>query len=210
MRAIPAAMATHLAGACTTLAVCLRLTLTDETVLGFTNHTRDLVIDGVTYQAETGILPSAMEATADAGTGNLEIGAIIDADVITDEDLLKGRYDYAQIAIFLVDYLDVAGGTVTLLSGRIGDVSVTGNQFTAEARSNLQLASQSATAVVSETCRVKLSREHCPTISRLETTSQRSQGAIDAWPPVETSSPTLSTFEASLPCPVSTISYRVL
>ena len=50
-KTISTALAQHLAGEVTTLATCWKITRRDGIVLGFTDHVRDLQIDGVvTYK----------------------------------------------------------------------------------------------------------------------------------------------------------------
>ena len=56
MKSVSGALATHLAGAVTTLATCWRVTRTDGAVFGFTDHDRDLVVSSVTYAAASGAM----------------------------------------------------------------------------------------------------------------------------------------------------------
>src|SRR4051812_31581755 len=62
MRAIPTALQAKLDSGVTTLARCWKVTRRDGVVLGFTDHDRDLVLDGVTFRAGTGF--AASEATS--------------------------------------------------------------------------------------------------------------------------------------------------
>ena len=50
MKALPLALAAHLATGATTLAWCWRLTRRDGTQQGFTDHDRDIVFDGTTFE----------------------------------------------------------------------------------------------------------------------------------------------------------------
>ncbi|WP_439580802.1 baseplate hub domain-containing protein, partial [Elioraea sp.] len=54
VKSVSSALAAHLAGALTTLATCWRVARRDGTLFGFTDHDRDLVVDGLTYRARTG------------------------------------------------------------------------------------------------------------------------------------------------------------
>ena len=51
MKTISTALAQPLAGEVTTLATCWKIFRRDRIVLGFTDHVRDLEVDGVTYKA---------------------------------------------------------------------------------------------------------------------------------------------------------------
>ncbi len=58
-------LAAHLAGEVTTLATCWRLGRADGWVRGFTDYDSELVVDGLTYVASTGFLPSAIKTASD-------------------------------------------------------------------------------------------------------------------------------------------------
>jgi hypothetical protein len=57
MKTVSAALAQHLAGEVTTLATCWKITRRDGVFQGFTDHVRDLDVDGVTYKPAS--LPQA-------------------------------------------------------------------------------------------------------------------------------------------------------
>ena len=60
MRQVPDDLAARLADDATTLCLCWRVTLRDGTVLGFTEHDRDLAFGGLTFLAASGF--AAMNA----------------------------------------------------------------------------------------------------------------------------------------------------
>lgn len=74
MKSLSPGLAAHLAGGVTTLCRCWRLERKDGTVMGFTDHDRDLAFDSVTYRAASGFHDMEMAdhrehllARADAG-----------------------------------------------------------------------------------------------------------------------------------------------
>jgi hypothetical protein len=87
--------------------------------LGFTNHTRDLVIDGVTYRAASGISPTTAAASSGLAVDNLDIQAILSSDAITEADLLAGVHDDAYLEVFLVNWADPSMGRIVLHAGRL-------------------------------------------------------------------------------------------
>ena len=82
----------------------LALTRRDGVVQGFTDHDEDVVLDGVTCRAGTGLTGS--EATQQLGlaVGGSEISGALADDTLNEADLAAGRYDAAAIEIFLVDW----------------------------------------------------------------------------------------------------------
>ena len=60
-------------------------------MLGFTDHDRDIVVDGVTCRADTGMTAKALQQTTGLSVDNSEaVGALSDA-AITEGEILAGR-----------------------------------------------------------------------------------------------------------------------
>ena len=106
MKPASSALAAHLDEEVTTLATCWRLQRQDGWVRGFTDHDEALLIDGLTYVASTGFLPSAIKSGADLSVDNLDVDGFLDDDALKAEDLTAGRFDGAAIDIFLVNWAD--------------------------------------------------------------------------------------------------------
>jgi uncharacterized phage protein (TIGR02218 family) len=87
---------------------------------GFTDHDRNLVIDGVTYVAATGFLPSAIKSGSDLSVDNLDVDGFLDDEALKAEDLTAGLFDGARIDIFLVNWADLSQGRVLLSRGWLG------------------------------------------------------------------------------------------
>lgn len=133
MRTIPADLAAHLAGEATTLCRCWRVTLKDGTVLGFTDHDRDLAFDDVLFEAESGL--AASEATAEAGfaTGGMEVAGALSSERITEADLAAGRYDHAKIETFTVNW-QAPEERLLIRTGHVGEVVREDGAFRVEVR----------------------------------------------------------------------------
>jgi hypothetical protein len=80
MKTVLPELAQHLAGEVTTLATCWQITRRDGTVLGFTDHVRDLEVDGVTYKAASGYTRTAIRGTADLAVDNLDVESVFSDD----------------------------------------------------------------------------------------------------------------------------------
>jgi uncharacterized phage protein (TIGR02218 family) len=127
-------LAEALASRVTTLATLWRVTLADGRVLGFTDHDRPLVVDGVTHRAATGLGASEVVARADLSIGGGEIDGALDSETITVADLEAGLWDGAAIEIELVDW-SAPDRRLLLRRGVLGDVSRLDGAFRAEVRS---------------------------------------------------------------------------
>lgn len=155
MRTVPAGLLTHLQGEALSLAQCVRLERRDATVLGFSTCNVDLEIDGVTYAAQSSLTASGQVESIGTGVNNMEAVGLLSSDLVTEEDLLAGRYDGAAIEVFLVNWADLSDGTVVLFSGWIGNVELREGQFVAEIRSKAQKLSQQIGQLTSALCRVE-------------------------------------------------------
>lgn len=153
-RTILPAFQTYLQTDGLTLAVCVKLTRRDATVLGFTSGNKDLLFSGVTYEASNAFTSSVLKQDAGNGIDNLDIIGLLRSDRITDADIQAGLYDGATLEMFVVNYADLTMGAITLLKGMIGQVTLTDGQYRAELRSLMQRMSQTVGELTSRTCRV--------------------------------------------------------
>ena len=171
MRVVSSNFATHLASEVTTLAMCWKVTRTDATVMGFTAHDADIIFDGVTYYASTGFTPTDIAAKNDFSVDNLDVQGILDSSAITEEDLMAGIYDYAEVEIFIVNYEDLTQDRMLLRRGWIGEISVSREQFIAEIRGLAQKLSQNIGRVYAPSCDAILGDARCTVTLASFTTS---------------------------------------
>src|SRR3954470_21603633 len=133
MRTLPPGLAAHLERGATTLCRCWKLARRDGAVAGFTDHDRDLVFDGVTFAARSGL--EAAEASAELGfaVGGGEVsGALVSAG-IGEDDLAAGLYDDARVETWLVNWTDPEQ-RLLLDAGFIGEIRRADGAFVAEVR----------------------------------------------------------------------------
>jgi uncharacterized phage protein (TIGR02218 family) len=152
----------------TTLAYCWRLERTDGVVTGFTSFSENLTIDGVTYQAATGFIPSATELNNKLEVNNLSVTSFLSDDSITEADLIAGIYDLAKLKIFLVNYLDLPTALtgnplklVLLSEGTLGKVNSSDRGFSVELRAFTQYLNQKTSFLTSPFCRYQLGDSLC-------------------------------------------------
>lgn len=161
MKPISATLKSHLESETTTLATCWKIIRQDQAVLGFTSHSKDIVYDGVTYQATTGFTPSAIESHSGLSIDQLEVEAVIDSGAISDNDIHAGLYDFSEIEIFMVNYLDLTQGILSLRRGWLGEIQYNARYFSVEVRGLTQKLSQNIGELYSPRCRAKLGDARC-------------------------------------------------
>jgi len=160
MRTIPSALQDKLNSGVTTLCRCWRVTRSDAVVQGFTDHDEDVLLDGLSCRAGTGL--SGSEATARLGLAvdGAEISGALADDTLTEADLAAGRYDTAAIEVFLVDWSEPAL-FVLLGKGTFGEVRREGAAFVAELRGLADRLNQESGRRYGATCSADLGDARC-------------------------------------------------
>jgi uncharacterized phage protein (TIGR02218 family) len=160
MKTLDSGLAAHLAGGVTTLCHCWRLERKDGTVLGFTDHDRDLTIDGTIYKAASGFTATAIEDQLGLAVSNLDVSGALSSAAITEADLNAGLYDDAAVTIMRVNWQDVSQ-RVVLRSGFLGQVTRGETSFSAELRGLAAKLDQSAGRVFQRSCAWELGDSRC-------------------------------------------------
>ena len=169
----------HLAEGASDVARCWRLTRRDGARLGFTDHDVDISFDGMVFKANTGLSATALSQTTGLSVDNSEaFGALSDA-AIREVDLVAGRFDDAEVEAWLVRWSDPEARRL-LFRGTLGEITRTGQAFSAELRGLAEALNQPTGAVYHKSCPCILGDAKCgvdlnqpgftaePTIGRVE------------------------------------------
>lgn len=161
MKTLTPALLTHIKSEVTTIRTCWKATLVNGTVYGFTDHTQELTVSGVTYLASAGHTPSSIVNNSTLAVDNLEVQGVLDSAAIDDVDIHAGLWDFAAVEIFQVNAADLSQGVIRQHRGRLGEVSLNRNSFTAELRGLAQQMQQTIGDLYSPTCRADLGDAKC-------------------------------------------------
>lgn len=161
MQTLTPELTAHLASEVTTLATCWSVKRRDTTTLYFTSHDQDLTIDGKLYRAADSMSPTAVSSSSGLAVDNLEFEGMLSSSAIMEADLLAGKYDHAEIEIFMVNYADLTMGKLHLKTGWLGEVTLQGGQFVAELRGLSARLQQAIGEVYTRTCRASLGDARC-------------------------------------------------
>ncbi|MDF7777796.1 DUF2163 domain-containing protein [Sphingomonas sp. AOB5] len=149
-----------LAGDLTTLALCWRIERRDGVTIGLTAHDRDLEIDGLVYRAAPGMTPSAITRSAALDSDSMDVTGALTSSAISEADLLAGRWDGAQVAVFATDWT-APDERVSLGEGTIGAVETRGDALTAELRGAAAALERPVVEETSPECRADLGDKRC-------------------------------------------------
>lgn len=145
-------------------AQCWTITRTDGEVFAFTSLDTNLTFRGVVHKACDSLSATATEMATELGSvGNMELSGIISDSSIKDEDLYAGKFDGAEIEIWMVPW-ENAGGEIPfrLLAGTLGDVKQGIQRFNAEiVTPGATMQQRPLLEVVTPTCRYDLGDTRC-------------------------------------------------
>ncbi len=160
MKRLSAELSAHLASGTTTLAWCWRLTRRDGARLGFTDHDRDIVFDGTTFEAAAGFEASEVKDALGLAVANLEVQGALSSGRLEEGDLAAGVYDDARVEIFRVNWA-APGQRVLMRAGSLGEVRRAGSAFSAEVRGLAHYLQQPKGRLFQYTCDADLGDARC-------------------------------------------------
>jgi uncharacterized phage protein (TIGR02218 family) len=158
---LSAALKAHYASGTTSIATCWKATLKNGTVVAATSHDRNIVFEGVTYLAVAAYTPTDVENASDMSPDNLEIEGFLASPAITDNDIYSGKWDYAAIEMFEVNFNDLTMGRNLVRSGTLGEVRAGKSKFTAELRGLMQAYSRRIVRLTTKECTADLGDARC-------------------------------------------------
>ena len=143
------------------VATLVKVTLVNGTVYGYTDHDAPLAVDGQEYIPIAGQSVLKMNLTSDATVSTQDVVAGW-TPVLSEQAVLEGLYDFAQVEYFLCSWNSPALGAVPIFGGRIGRVTYIDKGFTAQALSNMWSLSQFIGIEFTANCRHKFGATQDP------------------------------------------------
>lgn len=150
----------HLATGLTHVCQCWAIKRRDGVVLGFTDHDRVLAFDGITFVAESGMTARALSHTTGLSVDNTEAVGVLTADAVTEADIAAGRYDQAEVTVWLVCWDDVSARKVKF-RGTMGEITRNGGQFQVDLRGLAEALNQPQGRSYLKTCSAVLGDRSC-------------------------------------------------
>lgn len=160
MRPVPTALQAALDGGATTFCHGWRIARRDGVTLGFTDHDRDLLVEGLAFRAAGGIAGSESVVGQGLGVTGAEVSGALCADTLSEADLAAGRFDGARIEHLLIDW-SAPENHLLLRRGTLGEVRREGAAFTAEIRSPSDALNQTRGRLFSALCDADLGDARC-------------------------------------------------
>ncbi|MCM2561041.1 DUF2163 domain-containing protein [Lutimaribacter sp. EGI FJ00015] len=154
------AFQSHIERGLTTLANAWAIRRGDGLILGFTDHDRDLEFEGIVFRADSGLTAAALQQTTGLSVDNTEaLGALSDAG-ISAADIDAGRFDGAELRIWIVNWADVSQRHVRF-RGSLGEIKRGGGAFQAELRGLTEVLNRPVGRVYQKPCSAVLGDGAC-------------------------------------------------
>ena len=160
MRSLSISLAQHLAQGATTLCHCWKALRRDGVIMGFTDHDRDVVLNGLNYAAHSGLEATEAESSLGFAVSAGEVSGALIADVLNENDLASGIYDGATIETWRVNWADTSQ-SLLLDIGVIGEVRRTEHAFAAEIRGLGHVLDQERGRIYQNACSADLGDARC-------------------------------------------------
>jgi uncharacterized phage protein (TIGR02218 family) len=151
----------HLQQRGTTLATLWKIERRDGVKYFYTDHNEPISFNGDLYVPQSGIKASTVTTEATGGVSSLDVEGHIEDDEISDKDILNGLFRDASLEIMLVNYENVSAGVMYLLTGNLGQFTVSGNGWSAEFRGLTHRLKTSFGQNYSRTCRANFTDGTC-------------------------------------------------
>ncbi|MDR1498846.1 MAG: DUF2163 domain-containing protein [Rickettsiales bacterium] len=143
------------------LAKCVKITLPDGEILTFTEHSKDIIIDGLNYECCGGFEDGVSKSYSDITDSSGIVAAFIENINITKDDILAGKFDNAGIEIFYVSYDHIDYGKIPVIHGFIDATQFTDNRVYFSISGTLSLLAKTIGDVYSPLCRAKFCDNKC-------------------------------------------------
>lgn len=130
-------------------------------MFAFTDHDEDITVLSVLYLASTAYKRTAIQDSAGLNVDNLDVEGAFVSESILEEDLRAGKWDYAHVEVFIVNWDDLTQGKLKQRKGRLGEVQGGRTTFTAELRGLAQNVQQVVGRLVAPSCDADVGDARC-------------------------------------------------
>lgn len=160
MRNLSQGFQEHLSARVTSLCTAWKLELSDGRIFGFSDHDRDLFVDGTLFQAQSSLNENETENRLGFAADNGAVQGVLDASDITDEDISKGVLKGARLSRLKVNWANPSEW-VLLSVGELGQVTTQGDYYGVEWLGLSSKLERSTGRVFSKKCDASLGDERC-------------------------------------------------
>lgn len=162
MKQIPPDLLDHIRGEVTSLCTMMEVRRRDGASFHFTDHDEPVLFSLLNYVPWNSFARSSIQRTIDLEVDGMEINAILNSSGVSQIEVAQGLFDFSEITVFMVNWMDTSLGRVIVSKGWLGEVTTQEDgSFFAEQRG----LSQAYTTRIGESyapeCRADLGDRRC-------------------------------------------------
>ena len=150
----------HLKSGVTHSCHCWSVRRNDGVIFGFTDHDLPLRFDGMEFLPDSGLSAKAISTTTGLSVNNTEAMGVLNADAVTEADIDAGRFDGAEVMMWLVQWDNVEAREVQF-RGTIGEITREAGVYRAELRGLTERLNQEQGRAYLRSCSAILGDEAC-------------------------------------------------
>lgn len=162
MKNLTPALQQHLQSGVTTICTCMEIIRRDQKSYHFTDHDDIVRVANVGYVPYASFARTSISTSLDLEVDGMEIKGILNSDFISRDDVAGGVFDFAEVRVFVVNYMDPDGGQAVLRVGWLGEVTMNEDgTFNAELRGLSQVYAYRIGEAYAPECRADLGDRRC-------------------------------------------------
>lgn len=144
----------------TTMVRAWAVTRSDGVTLGFTEHDRKLAFEGIIFAPDAGLSARMLVTGSGLAVDNSEVLGALSGEAISEADIEAGRYDGAEVRLWIVDWRDPAMRRLRF-RGTLGEIRRADGGFHAELRGLTEQLNQPRGRVFQRGCSAVLGDAAC-------------------------------------------------
>jgi uncharacterized phage protein (TIGR02218 family) len=144
-----------------TLAFCWKIERRDGAGIALTSYDSAVARNGISYRSDPGVIPSAFTRKLGMDPHNGEVAGALTSAALTEDDLALGRWDGARVTLSAMDWENAAVSPQRLIGGELGEVSISGESFSAELRGAASRLNEAVCPKTSPECRADFGDRSC-------------------------------------------------
>ncbi|USN14232.1 hypothetical protein PAPPERLAPAPP_05620 [Brevundimonas phage vB_BpoS-Papperlapapp] len=162
MKDLTPALKSHIRQGVTTLCTCLEIIRKDGRSFRFTDHDQVLRIGSSEYVPYSSFARTSITTGLDLEVDQMEVRGILNSKHIARADVASGLFDFAEVRVFIVNWMEPDSGSTTLRTGWLGEVTMNEDStFIAELRGLTQVYTYRIGEGYAPECRADLGDRRC-------------------------------------------------
>lgn len=162
MKDLTTALRARIKAGVTTLCTCISVVRRDGSGFYFTDHDEVVNTGGLVHLPFNSFSRTSVQTSAEMEVDSMEIRGILNSTGVAREDVASGRFDFAEVSVYMVDYEAPELGKIELRTGWMGEVVMNEDgTFEAEVRGLSQVFTYRIGDAYAPECRANLGDKKC-------------------------------------------------